>query len=45
VEKVRDEIKYPVTIIGEIIEGPPEISLLDTKGNPVKIGKTGWVHF
>jgi thiamine-monophosphate kinase len=45
VEKVRDEIKYPATIIGEITEGPPEISLVDAKGNHVKINRTGWVHF
>jgi thiamine-monophosphate kinase len=45
VEKVRDEIKYPVTIIGEIKEGPPDISLVDAKGNPVKIDRMGWTHF
>lgn len=45
VEKVRDKIKYPVTIIGEITGGPPEINLVDAKGNPVKIDRKGWVHF
>jgi thiamine-monophosphate kinase len=45
VEKVRDEMKYPVAIIGEITDGPIKIDLFDAKGNPVNIDRAGWVHF
>ncbi len=46
INKIKDEIQYPVTAIGEIITGEPgKISLLDAKGKPVKISRTGWRHF
>jgi thiamine-monophosphate kinase len=46
INKIKDEIQCPVTIIGEIIAGEPgKISLLDAKGKPVKISSTGWQHF
>jgi len=47
VDRVKAEMDYPVTAIGEITAGEPgKISLLDADGRPVKIDKTtGWEHF
>ena len=47
IERVKAEMEYPVTAIGEITAGEPgKISLLDADGRPVKIDKTtGWEHF
>jgi thiamine-monophosphate kinase len=46
IKNVKDNMQCPVTIIGEIIAGEPgKISLLDAKGKPVKISRTGWQHF
>jgi len=46
VENVKKEASCPVTIIGEITaEKPAQVTLVDNKGNPVKIRKTGWEHF
>jgi len=46
VDKVRAEMDYPVTAIGEITSGEPgKISLLDADGKPVKTSQTGWEHF
>jgi thiamine-monophosphate kinase len=44
--KVKDEIGCPVTVIGEITaENIGKVNLIDNQGKPVKIGKTGWDHF
>jgi thiamine-monophosphate kinase len=46
IERVRAEMSYPMTVIGEITAGEPgKIALRDATGNPVKIDKTGWSHF
>ena len=46
IKNVKDNMQCPVTIIGEIIAGEPgKIRLLDAKGKPVKISRTGWRHF
>jgi thiamine-monophosphate kinase len=46
IDKAKEEVHYPVTVIGEITGGEPgKINLFDAKGNPVKIEKTGWTHF
>ena len=43
---LREDIKCPVTVIGEIIKGEPgKIELLDSQGKPFKTGRTGWRHF
>jgi thiamine monophosphate kinase len=44
--KVKNEIKCPLTVIGEITKGEPgKINVLDANGKPVKISRTGWAHF
>jgi thiamine-monophosphate kinase len=46
IDKIKNEMQYPVTAIGEIMAGEPgKISLLDARGKPVKINSTGWRHF
>ena len=46
IDRVKAEISCAVTSIGKITAGEPgKINLFDAKGNPVKIDKTGWVHF
>ena len=34
-----------VTVIGEIVEGPPRATLLDEDGNEIKFAHTGWDAF
>lgn len=46
IKRIKKDMKYPVTVIGEITAGEPgKISLLDAGGRPVKINQTGWQHF
>ena len=46
IAKIRQVIKCPVTVIGEIVKSTPgKIELFDAGGNPVKTGRTGWTHF
>jgi len=46
IDRVRAEMEYPVTAIGEITSDEPgKISIIDADGNPVEITKTGWEHF
>ena len=46
IDKVRKAASCPVTIIGEIVaDKNGEITLVDKKGEPFNLGKTGWEHF
>ena len=46
IDKIRTAASYPVTVIGEIVADKiSEITLVDRKGKPFKLGKTGWEHF
>ncbi len=45
IDKVKRAASCPVTIIGEIIAGKPEVTLIDSQGNPFNPGKAGWEHF
>jgi thiamine-monophosphate kinase len=46
IEKIKNELQCPVTVIGEINAGQPgKISLVNAAGSPVKIGRAGWTHF
>ncbi len=46
IDKVKKVAPCPVTIIGEIIaDKTSEIILVDKKGKPFNLGKTGWEHF
>ena len=46
IDRVKTAVSCPVTIIGEITAGKPsQITIVDGKGNPVKLRQTGWEHF
>ena len=46
IDKVKKAAPCPVTIIGEIVaDKTGEITLVDKKGEPFNLGKTGWEHF
>jgi len=46
IDKVKRAASCPVTVIGEIVADKiGEITLVDRKGKPFKLGKTGWEHF
>ena len=45
IDKVKKAASCPVTIIGEITGNTGEITLVDKKGKPFNLGKTGWEHF
>ncbi|MFB0559143.1 MAG: thiamine-phosphate kinase [Dehalococcoidales bacterium] len=46
IDKVTMAASHPITVIGEITaDKPGEITLVDSKGNPFTLHKTGWDHF
>ena len=47
IEQVKAAVSCPVTVIGEIVlpQGKGEVSLVDSKGRPVRLTSTGWEHF
>ncbi len=46
IEKVKKAVNCPVTVIGEIIaDKTARIALVDSKGKPFNLSKTGWEHF
>jgi thiamine-monophosphate kinase len=46
IDKVKKAVSCPVTIIGEIVaDKTGEITLVDKKGKPFNLAKTGWEHF
>ena len=46
INKVKKAAPCPVTIIGEIVaDKTGQITLVDKKGGPFNLGKTGWEHF
>ncbi|MBA7469401.1 Thiamine-monophosphate kinase [subsurface metagenome] len=46
IEKVKATVSCPVTVIGEItVDKTNKTTIVDKRGNPVKIDKTGWEHF
>jgi len=46
IDRARAKISCPVTIIGEILaEGPGSVIVVDERGKPVDLSKSGWEHF
>ena len=46
IDKVRRAASCPITVIGEIVADKiVEITLVDSKGNPVSLSRAGWDHF
>ena len=45
VDEVASKLGVPVSIIGDIVEGPPEVRVLDQQGEVVPVQHGGWDHF
>ena len=44
-EAVAPLLDVPVSIIGDIVEGPEDIAVLDESGAPMPVDRAGWDHF
>ena len=44
-DRVAAELEVPVTVIGDVGEGPPEVRVLDRNGRDVPVRRGGWDHF
>lgn len=45
VTKVREAADVPVTIVGEIVESSRGVTVIDSTGEAVEVGGSGWNHF
>ena len=45
IEAVAPLLDLPVSVIGDVVEGTPEVLVLDLEGNPTPIEQGGWDHF
>ena len=46
IDRVKELMPCPVTVIGDIVEGEPGmVRLFDERGNEVKLERGGWEHF
>ena len=44
-EVVAPLLDVPVSIIGDIVEGPADVAVLDESGAPMPVERAGWDHF
>ena len=44
-DEVAQLLDVPVSAIGEVVDGPPEVTVLDKKGRPIAVEHGGWDHF
>ena len=46
IEKMKQLIDIPISVIGEIVEGIPNVTVLDSNSKSIPIDtKDGWDHF
>ena len=45
IDRVKRKAACPITVIGEIVAGSRGVTLVDSQGKPVSLGKRGWEHF
>ncbi len=45
IERAKDALACPVTVIGDITSGPGETDVVDRQGNPVELAGADWIHF
>lgn len=45
IDRVKRKATCPITVIGEIVAGSRGVTLVDSQGKPVSLGKRGWEHF
>jgi len=44
-EDIKTNLKFPITKIGKIVKGSPEIVLVGSNGKREKLKPRGWDHF
>ena len=44
-DRVAADLEVPVSVIGDVVEGPPEVRVLDRNGRDVPVRRGGWDHF
>jgi len=44
IDRIKKAASCPITVIGEIVAGKG-VTVVDRRGKPIKLGKTGWEHF
>ena len=42
---INDQAIINMKLVGSIIEGPPKVSIVDSKGNDLATSTGGWDHF
>jgi len=46
IDKVKEAVSCPVTVIGEVVADKEfRVALVDSKGSPLHLNKSGWDHF
>ena len=45
IDRVKRKAACPITVIGEIVVGREGVTLVDSRGNRVDVGRVGWEHF
>lgn len=44
-DTVTSTLSIPVTVIGEVVEAPPQVTVLDSDGRAMSVERGGWDHF
>ena len=45
VQRAQREMDTPIAIIGEVVDEPCGVQILDSSGRPMELPSTGWDHF
>ncbi len=45
IDKVKQSAACPITVIGEILAGNKGVTVVDSRGKPLKFTRRGWEHF
>ena len=45
ISRARRSIDVRVSVIGEVVEGPPGVTVMNEHGDPLPLGTGGWDHF
>ena len=38
-------LEVPIHVVGEVVDGPPSVTVLDPEGNEINLAARGWDHF
>jgi len=45
ISRAGESLNIPVSVIGEVLEGPPKVTVLDEHGDALQLDAGGWDHF